>query len=284
MPFADLTEAEGIVDANVLEAHPGVRHAPHAHGRLLVGRVDPRRAGRDQEGGEPGRQRSLRVGDAVGEDEVGLGAAADVLLEAVDHPGVAVADGPGLDAPDVGAGGRLADGQGGRDLGGAQRPQKPVDLLRRAELLERLGHEVAVDRPVGGQRRDHAAHLLGDDHADGEPLALAAVFLGHQRGQIALLGHQRKEVLAAELGVALVAQVLEVGPGELADLGPQRPLLRRLERLEPGVRFGGRGVDLLHARDPNLTERSLTIRLSAHSRGAGRLVESPVTGRRTWRR
>src|SRR5205823_7288140 len=86
---------------------------------------------------------------------------------------------------------------------------------------------------------------------------------------------------AAELGVALVALVLEVGPGELPHLGPQGPLLRALEGLEPGVRLVRGRIDLLdaHTRDPTLIERSLIIRLTAHSDRPARTVDWPATGR-----
>ena len=48
--LADLAEAERVVDADVVEPHPGVRHAPHAHGRFLVGRVDAGDACWDEKG------------------------------------------------------------------------------------------------------------------------------------------------------------------------------------------------------------------------------------------
>jgi hypothetical protein len=183
--------------AHVLEDQGG--GAALAHG--VDGLGGPARVAVDEEAGHAPVGALLRVGDREDHGEVGLVAACDEGLLAVDHPLVAVADRAGADGLGVGARAGLGDGEAGAALTGDRGQEVALLLLLVGVVQDVVGLAAELEGQEGSAQFDlddrrgdrvqaHAAVLGRRLHAPevglAGQLAQAGALLGVQAGRAAL--------------------------------------------------------------------------------------------------
>src|SRR5204862_821793 len=131
---------------------------------------------RDDEGADAAMA-GLLVGLGVDRVPVGVAAVGDEALRAVEDPAVALADGVGVHARDVGSGVRLGEAEGGQSRLLAQAAEVlALELVGAAEHERRGGQAVAGDRRADA--RAPPPELLLDETAVEVARARSPVLLG----------------------------------------------------------------------------------------------------------
>ena len=196
-----------------------------------------------------------------GEDDVdvGFGSARDERLQPVEHEGVTVAPGRGLDPSDVGARTRLCDGEREQAPAGHEIGQVPCALLPAA--LPDDGHRTESLAPEGEvHERAVVPEMLPDDaqHRRVPVLSPRAPVLGtdvqseetmHRHGIDQLAAH---DVLLAES----LRDRYELVTGDSVDLHRQRRLCAAVPQLAHGVESSGRTFAYDSSVVPNVLRES----------------------------
>ena len=160
-------------------------------------------------------------------------AVGDEHLAAVDAPHVAVADGPGADRGDVGAGVGLGDRDRADLLARDRRHQPPFALVVGAEVGEgRRGH-VGLHRDRHRDRARAAPGELLDEHEAGGQVAVAPAearrVVEAEEAELSATAEQRVGEVAGPL--PLVDVRAHLGVDEAAHRGPQLLVLGGEDRV-----------------------------------------------------
>ncbi len=209
--LAHLAEHGGGGHAHVLEGEQRGVGGVHAELLELLLADHSRGVHRHEEQGEP-VVAGLRVGLGDEHDHIGAVAVRDVGLGAVDDVVIAVSDGAGLDAGDIGAGVRLGDAQA-EDLLALDRRDDPLLLLLLgAEGEDRRHRHVGVDGdPHRKAARVGVADLLGEHQRRVVVASLPAVGLRLVQAEEAELAHARED----GVGEGRLLPLLRVGGSSL---------------------------------------------------------------------
>ena len=217
--------------------------------------VEPRRAGRHDEGREPARARRLA---GAGEDDIlgGDAAIGDPGLFAIEHEAASARFGGERDGAGIGARLRLGQGEGGERLAGGDLRQETGLLLVRAGQADRTAAEALHGKGEIGEPVMTAQGFTDDAEAAHIELCVRAAMRRHDRmfqeARLAQLAHQGA---AGVVFVVRGGQQVDTGAGPVVDGSRQlavagfekRPveeaLIRHLVALELRFTFGGEGLE-----------------------------------------